>query len=76
MKLSNAWLKNPTRTIHWAVSALVLIAAITGDLSNALNGTETWFGAAFAIGNVVQGEVNRSQVSPAKVPPNAPTSLP
>jgi hypothetical protein len=64
MKLSTAWLNNPTRTIHWIVAALVLIGAVVGDLSNALNGTQTWIGAAFAVANVLQGELNRTQVVP------------
>lgn len=79
MNQLSAWAKEPTRVIHWVVAAAVIVAAIAGDLANALNGTETWVGAAIAVANVAQGEINRSQVRPVRrsIPdPTGMSSLP
>lgn len=62
----SAWIREPTRVIHWLISAATIVAAVSGDLVDALSGTETWIGIVLALANVIQGEVNRSQVRPVK----------
>lgn len=66
MNLNTAfsWTKNPTRVIHFVVSWALVIGAVALNVAHVLNGAETWVGAGVALGNLIQGEVNRTQVSP------------
>jgi len=62
---SSIWYREPVRVIHGTIAVLVIIAAVAGDLGNALNGTQTWTGAGIAVGTVIIGEITRTRVSPA-----------